>query len=206
MWRIMADSAGFIDKTGHRRCGPLQTPISVPMWWPQSISQKESHSPAPEVRAVKMCCPHISTDRCRLHTDDRGFPAKPQMLIGTVFLILCVSDNTEYLNTPASSTWCELPASPEKSLNPSFITSLPNQAWGGQSSGLQAKLFLSSSERLKQQSAVVRDLHTVSFLEQWHSQSLRQTKALGGQRVSLFCLADLCLFDIGSHYLVQAGP
>lgn len=162
MRRVMADPAGFVDKTGHGRCDPLQTLISVPMWWPQSISQKESHSPTPQVRPVKVRCPHVSTD-------DGGFSAKPQMHIGSVFLILCVSDSAECLSTPASFTCCELPASPAKSLNPSFITSLPNQAWGGQSSGLQAKLFLSSSERPKQQSAVVRDLHTVSFLEQWHS-------------------------------------
>lgn len=169
MRRVMKDSTGFIDKTGHGGHGLLQTLISVPMWWPQSISQQESCLPTPQVRAEKMRCPHISTDRCRLRTDDRGFLAKPQKFIGSVFLILCARDSTEYLNAPASSTCCELPASPAKSLNPSFITSLPNQAWGGQSSGLQAKLFLSSSERPKQQSTLVRDLHTVSFLEQWHS-------------------------------------
>lgn len=117
MWRIMADPAGFVDKTGHGWCGPLQTLISVSMWWPQFLSQKESHSPTPPVRAVTVRCPHISTD-------DGGFSAKPQMHAGSVFLILCVS---EYLNTPASSTCCELPASPAKSLNPSFITSLPTR-------------------------------------------------------------------------------
>lgn len=93
MQSVMADSAGFIDKTGHGRCGLLQTPISVPM----SFSQKESCLPASQARAVKMRCPHISTD-------DGDFPAKPQMLIGSVFLILCVRDSTEYLNTPASSS------------------------------------------------------------------------------------------------------
>lgn len=97
MRRAMADSAGFIDKTGHGRCGVLQTPTSVPMWWPQSISQKESCLPTPQARTVKMHCPHISTD-------DGDFPAKPQMLIGSVFLILCVRDSTEYLDTPASSS------------------------------------------------------------------------------------------------------